>query len=119
MLNIIPFYRKRGNYRNNKPIKLGVKKQNNDVKIVITDEGVGIPPEKLHNIFGKFQRAHANQDYKGLGVGLYITYQIVTAHGGSIKVDSREGNGTTFSIHIPIRKLKPESLQLVSSTKAA
>ncbi len=99
-------------YGNNKPIRLSVKKHNSDVRIVVSDEGIGIPSEKLNYIFGRFTRAHANQDYKGLGVGLYITYQIVTAHEGTIKVDSQEGNGTVFTIQIPVRKLKHAALQL-------
>jgi len=86
-------------------VELGVEGSNNDVCITVRDTGVGIAAEQLPHIFEKFFQA-SNQAYaaaKGTGLGLAIAREIVEAHGGSIRVDSTLGMGTTFSITLPIR----------------
>jgi two-component system NtrC family sensor kinase len=69
------------------------------VHIVIRDTGKGIPEEILPHIFEPF---FSTKDEKGTGLGLWVSYGIVQNHGGSIRVRSREGRGTTFSIALPI-----------------
>jgi PAS domain S-box-containing protein len=64
------------------------------VRIVISDTGKGIPPQLLHKIFDPFFTTKP----KGVGLGLSITYQIVKKHGGTIKVESQWGQGTSFVI---------------------
>jgi nitrogen-specific signal transduction histidine kinase len=70
------------------------------VHIVIRDTGKGIPDEILPHIFEPF---FSTKDEKGTGLGLWVSYGIVQNHGGSIRVRSREGRGTTFSIALPIK----------------
>ncbi len=75
------------------------------VHITITDEGIGIPTEAMTHLFEPYYRA-PNTDtperkIKGMGVGLYVTRQIVTAHDGTITASSIEGRGTTFTIDLP------------------
>jgi two-component system NtrC family sensor kinase len=70
------------------------------VHIQIRDTGNGIPPEHLPHIFEPF---FSTKDQKGTGLGLWVSQGIVQAHGGSIKLRSREGRGTTFSVALPIR----------------
>jgi signal transduction histidine kinase len=70
------------------------------VHIQIGDNGKGIPEEHLPHIFEPF---FSTKEGKGTGLGLWVSYGIVQNHGGSIKVRSREGRGTTFSIALPIR----------------
>ncbi len=87
------------------------------VHLVVRDSGVGIPPEHLPYVFEKFFQAD-NQGasaVKGTGLGLAIAKGIVTAHGGSIAVESEPGQGTTFSVVMPIavspsRRLTPRRL---------
>ncbi len=70
------------------------------VATLIQDTGKGIPEEILPRIFEPF---FSTKDEKGTGLGLWESYGIVQHHGGSIRVRSREGRGTTFSIALPIR----------------
>ena len=72
------------------------------VVIAVTDTGVGIPPEHLHDIFEPFFTT--KEIGKGTGLGLSICQRIVKAHGGKIEVESQVGAGTTFSIVLPAWK---------------
>ena len=79
---------------------LGIKtyESMDGVRIEIHDTGGGIPEEFLDNIFDPFFTTKA----KGVGLGLSISYQIIKKHGGTIRVESREGSGTTFFISFPL-----------------
>jgi signal transduction histidine kinase len=68
------------------------------VEIRITDSGPGIPREVMTRIFDPFFTTKE----EGTGLGLSITYGIVREHGGTITVESRPGEGSTFIIHLPI-----------------
>ena len=59
-----------------------------------------IPPEILPNLFEPFQMTRGERS-RGLGLGLFITEQIVLAHGGHVEVSSTEERGTTFVVHLP------------------
>jgi len=86
-------------------VELHVEGSDNEVAISVRDTGVGISSEQLPHIFEKFFQAN-NQAYaaaKGTGLGLAIAREIVEAHGGTIKVESTLGTGTTFSITLPVR----------------
>jgi two-component system sensor histidine kinase ResE len=74
----------------------------------VRDTGSGIPAEQLPHIFEKFFQADSNTPtaLRGAGLGLAIAKSIVTAHGGTIGVESRIGVGTTFSIRLPIRVVR-------------
>lgn len=89
-------------YGNRKPIELATRKEDNMALIIITDHGIGIPKEQQEKIFGLFERAVSPTEYKGLGVGLYITKKIVESHRGSISVSSKVGKTTTFTIKLPL-----------------
>ncbi len=67
------------------------------VKIIISDTGKGIPPHILPKIFDPFFSTKP----KGIGLGLSITYQIIKQHGGTIKVESQWGKGSSFTINLP------------------
>ncbi|MEZ0395191.1 MAG: GAF domain-containing protein [Anaerolineales bacterium] len=68
--------------------------------ISIQDNGVGISPENMSRIFEPFFTTRARQG--GTGLGLSVSYGIVTDHGGFIEVESREGQGSTFSVWLPV-----------------
>ena len=69
----------------------------------VCDRGIGIPSDELNQVFERFHRGRqvSSTNYGGLGLGLYITKQIIERHGGSIWVESREGQGTTFYFSLP------------------
>lgn len=82
--------------------------------ITVVDTGIGIPEEQLPYIFDRFYRVESNAQ-PGTGIGLALTKELVSLHGGEISVQSVEGFGTTFNIQIPIEKV---SQQTVSKEKA-
>ena len=80
-----------------------VEKEQEFLKIAITDQGIGIPSDKIHYIFDRFFRVQeSSQKFSGLGLGLYISSEIVKRHGGSIGVESEEEQGSTFWFTLPL-----------------
>jgi signal transduction histidine kinase len=84
-------------------ITLGAKADGGIVTLSVQDNGAGIPPEDLPNIFVRFYRGDEarNVEEKESGLGLAIAKSLVAAHGGTISVESRLGKGTTFTIALP------------------
>jgi len=80
-------------------VALGHDKDN--VVLEIADHGIGIAPAHLPRLFERYYRAPTDKPFVGLGLGLYITGLIVTAHGGRIEVVSELGEGTTFRLSLP------------------
>ena len=71
--------------------------------LVVRDHGIGIDPADQPQIFERFERAVSSRNYGGLGLGLYIVKRIVEAHGGTIRVDSKPGEGAAFTVELPQR----------------
>ena len=71
------------------------------VSITIADNGIGFDPQFSANIFNIFQRLHSKDKYEGTGIGLAITKKIIEKHNGIIRADSKEGDGSTFTIILP------------------
>jgi signal transduction histidine kinase len=69
--------------------------------LIIQDHGIGIPPERLPHIFGRFERAVSAHSYGGLGLGLYIVHEIVAALHGTVTAQSTPGRGATFTVELP------------------
>ncbi len=80
--------------------------QNNEVRIDITDQGIGIPEEDLKNLFQPFYRATNTTDIEGTGLGLAIMKEFVDKHQGQIFVSSVLNKGTTISVILPVRQIK-------------
>jgi PAS domain S-box-containing protein len=87
-------------------VTISLKLANMEIEFSIKDSGMGIPKDQQVRVFTKFFRgANAiKMDTEGTGLGLYITKNIIEAHGGRIWFKSEEGKGTTFSFTIPVRK---------------
>jgi signal transduction histidine kinase len=82
------------------PIEVRAEARDDDVEIAVRDFGIGISREDQERIFGRFERAVSTRNFGGLGLGLYISAQIVRAHQGSLRVESEPGKGSTFIVRL-------------------
>jgi len=77
--------------------------QSDDMAVIsIRDQGVGIPEEDLKKLFGQFFRASTAVGIPGTGIGLHLVKHLVEMHGGTIAAESIEGEGSTFTVKLPI-----------------
>ena len=88
-------------YGTGKPVYVSVKKVNDLALLTVEDKGIGIAIEDQEKIFQRFERATSIKNYEGLGLGLYISKEIVLAHGGTISVESEIGEGSKFTVSLP------------------
>ena len=75
-----------------------------DVVVVIADHGIGIPEADLRHLFERYYRGSNVSGIVGTGVGLYLVKMAVDMHGGRINVESKEGEGTRFTVRLPIKR---------------
>jgi len=77
------------------------------IALSVVDHGLGIKPQDLPRIFEPFwqNEAYRRQTKEGIGLGLAITHRLIQAHDGTIEVESREGEGTTVTIHLPAKRI--------------
>lgn len=92
-------------YGEGKPVDVRMTPLEEGVRIDVRDGGRGISIADQKRIFGQFERAVSPESDKtgGLGLGLYITHQLVQAHGGSIEVESQPGQGAVFTVRLPLQ----------------
>jgi PAS domain S-box-containing protein len=86
------------------PVEVQVRSSGAMALLEVTDHGIGIAPEDLERIFGKFERAVPVRQYGGFGLGLYIVHQLVEALGGAVDAESTPGQGATFTVELPLRE---------------
>jgi signal transduction histidine kinase len=84
-----------------KPIEVTVATRDEAAQLVVRDHGVGVAPERLPQIFGRFERGVSSSEYGGLGLGLFIVQEIVRAHGGSVRAERAPGEGASFTVELP------------------
>jgi signal transduction histidine kinase len=70
--------------------------------IAVRDHGIGIAPERRGSIFERFYQAHADDHRSGLGLGLYISQQIIAQHGGEMIAEFPPDGGTRFVVRLPV-----------------
>lgn len=85
-----------------KEISLSAERVENMVRISVTDEGPGIPPEFLQQIFERFQQVHNEDQKRGTGLGLAVCRMLAEAHDGTVGVTSELGKGSTFWLALPV-----------------
>jgi signal transduction histidine kinase len=84
------------------PIEISVERRDKTARLVVRDQGIGIPRARLPFVFDLFEHAAPSRNYGGLGMGLFVARALVQAHGGSIDVVSTEGAGSTFIVDLPL-----------------
>ncbi|GLK87423.1 hybrid sensor histidine kinase/response regulator [Pseudomonas turukhanskensis] len=89
-------------YGAKKPVDLRVLATPEGACIEVQDHGIGISVPDLSRIFQQFERVSSNEVTQGLGLGLFITEQIVASHQGTIEVESRPGQGSLFRVYLPL-----------------
>jgi signal transduction histidine kinase len=86
-------------------VRISLRQVNNTALLTVTDQGIGISSDALPNLFQRYYRSEEAKRIcaEGMGIGLYVTYSIVNAHGGCIWVDSEPGKGSTFHVQLPVQ----------------
>jgi signal transduction histidine kinase len=94
-------------YGGGKPVAVSVHDKEGSVCIEVRDQGRGIAPEDMQRIFEPFERVARNGEPKGLGLGLYISRQLAQSHGGELAVESTPGQGSVFTLTLPLVSADP------------
>ena len=89
-------------YGDSHPVQVRVETSRGEASVTVRDGGVGIDPQDQARIFEQFERAGDRKVAPGLGLGLYISRQIAQSHGGSIEVSSTLGQGSEFTVRLPL-----------------
>jgi signal transduction histidine kinase len=71
-------------------------------RLTVRDRGIGIPSDQQAQIFDRYHQAHADSHRSGLGLGLYLSREIVERHGGRLWAEAADGDGTSFVADIPV-----------------
>ena len=93
-------------YTDEGTVSVRVAREDNYAVLEVKDTGIGIPEESIEHLFGRFYRADKarSRSTGGTGLGLSITEKLVTQHHGKIEVKSKLGEGSCFTVRIPIRQ---------------
>lgn len=89
-------------YGGGKPIEIEMRRIEGHASVAVSDHGIGISPEDQPRVFERFERAVSERRYPGLGLGLWISQEIVQALGGTIELRSQLGLGSTFTVRLPL-----------------
>jgi PAS domain S-box-containing protein len=88
-------------YGRDLPVEVSVRAEEHFGVLAVADQGIGIPASEHGRVFERFARAAPAEHYGGLGLGLWIARQIIDAMGGTISLDSRVDEGSTFTVRLP------------------
>ena len=89
-------------YGSERPVHVRVWAESGQARLSVQDFGIGITQENQERIFNRFERAVPGTHFRGIGLGLYITKEIITLHGGFISVQSDLGKGSVFTVTLPL-----------------
>jgi signal transduction histidine kinase len=86
-------------------VKVSARATDNWVEVAVSDQGVGISPQEMPNLFQRFRQIDRKRlEQQGVGLGLSIARELIRLHGGDIEVESALGEGSTFTIRLPFAK---------------
>ena len=101
-------------YGAGQPIDITLQQERGKARLIIRDHGMGIPKQNHALIFDRYERGVSMKQFGGLGLGLFIVGQIVEAHGGSIGVESEVGQGSCFTVELPLGSHNAAGLPIVA-----
>lgn len=99
-------------------VEVGIDIQDDHLHVAVRDSGKGIDPSRVSKIFQRYSRLERDLKESGHGLGLFVTKGLVSAHGGSISVDSVVGEGSCFTVMFPGSELSPTSEKAKSDEPA-
>ncbi|RYY63138.1 MAG: response regulator, partial [Chitinophagaceae bacterium] len=101
-------------------ITVGVRQEGSDLAVFVADTGIGIPEDQLSKVFNRFHRieARGGRSQEGTGIGLAMVRELVRLHGGRIDVESRPGEGSRFTIHLPLGRQHLPQDRIVAAAAA-
>ncbi|WP_207483295.1 hybrid sensor histidine kinase/response regulator [Arenibaculum pallidiluteum] len=86
------------------PVDIVLAEEEGEARLVVRDRGIGIAPEDQQRIFERFERVAVRSARSGFGVGLWLVRRLVEAHGGTITIESVPGEGSTFTVGLPLNR---------------
>lgn len=89
-------------YGSSRPIQIAVESKGEAIRVLVKDLGAGIKEQDMERIFERFERAISSNEVSGLGLGLYISRQIMEQHDGRLFAESTFGSGSTFILELPL-----------------
>lgn len=89
-------------FGNGKPIEISVRAAEKRAVLTVRDQGIGVSAEDRNRIFERFERAVSQRHFGGFGLGLWVAREAVEAHGGTIRVETRAGAGSEFTVELPL-----------------
>jgi PAS domain S-box-containing protein len=98
-------------YGSGQPVTISASLIDGAAQFSVEDRGIGIAPQDQERIFGRFERAVSVRHYGGLGLGLFIVWQIVQAMGGTVRVVSALGQGAKFTVQLPLEPPREKPAQ--------
>jgi signal transduction histidine kinase len=91
-------------YGEKRPVEIRIRTDKEKAILQVRDHGIGIRDEDQKRIFDRFERAVSTKHFGGVGLGLYITRQIVNAHTGTLSLESQPGQGSLFTVCLPLSR---------------
>ena len=83
------------------PIDVTLSEEGGRIRLKVVDRGIGVRPAERDRIFDRYARSAPARHYAGMGLGLWVTRQVVEAHDGTIAVEDTPGGGATFVVEFP------------------
>jgi PAS domain S-box-containing protein len=98
-------------YGRGKPVEVELASTDDVVRVSVIDHGIGVAPDEISRIFGRFERAVSARHFGGLGLGLYVSREVVEAHGGRLFAESQPGVATRFTFELPFVRAAGDSVK--------
>ncbi len=96
-------------YSDNQEVTVILEARETELRLIVSDKGIGIPPEEIEHIFDPFFRASNTGGYEGYGIGMPLTEKIIRLHKGKLTVDTELQKGTRVSVSLPLKNHKRHS----------